>query len=290
MPNTAGIYLEGIVSGCPVHFTTDTGASTIILSHRVYQNIDDDQKPLLLGDFQLKGAGGANIPVYGSGIFEIQFGNIKIEKPLLVADIEDDALLGIDILMSRDSKAEILLDKNIIKFYGQEIPCISSNETEPKLTLRSVEKYVIPPMSEMLIQAFVEGNTEEATDETILFEPSPRFTAKSSLLLASAAIDVVRRVTVPLRIMNPLEEPKTVFQDTVLGTGEVCFEVSRLGSQGTGECNVRKVAASGKGLEGQIEEESLAHLTDLYERSSINLSEDEVNIFKDLLWNYRDVI
>lgn len=47
--------------------------------------------------------------------------------------------------------------------------------------------------------------------------------AKSSLLLASAAIDVVRKVTVPLRIMNPLEEPKTVFQDTVLGTGEVCF-------------------------------------------------------------------
>lgn len=129
----------------------------------------------------------------------------------------------------------------------------------------------------------------KATDETILFEPSLRFTAKSSLLLASAAIDVVRRVTVPLRIMNPLEEPKTVFQDTVLGTGEVCFEVSRLGSQGTGECNVRKVAASGKGLEGQIEEESLAHLTDLYERSSINLSEDEADIFKDLLWNYRDV-
>lgn len=160
---------------------------------------------------------------------------------------------------------------------------------QPKLTLRSVEKYVIPPMSEMLIQAFAEGNTEEATDETILFEPSPRFTAKSSLLLASAAIDVVRRVTVPLRIMNPLEEPKTVFQDTVLGTGEVCFEVSILESQGTGECNVRKAAASGKGLEGQIEEESLAHLTDLYERSSINLSEDEADIFKDLLWNYRDV-
>lgn len=114
LPNTAGIYLEGIVSGCPVHFTTDTGASTSILFNRVYQNIDDDQKPLLLGDFQLKGAGGSNIPVYGSGTFEIQFGKIKLEKPLLVADIEDDALLGIDILMSRDSKAEILLDKNII--------------------------------------------------------------------------------------------------------------------------------------------------------------------------------
>lgn len=64
---------------------------------------------------------------------------------------------------------------------------------------------------------------------------------------------------------------------------------SRLGSQVTGECNVRKVAASSKGLEGQKEEESLAHLTDLYESSSINLSEDEADIFKDLLWNYRDV-
>ncbi|XP_062602935.1 uncharacterized protein LOC134264683 [Saccostrea cucullata] len=277
-----------MVNGYFVHFTTDTGASTSILSHRVYKKLKDDKKPLLIGNSQLRGAGGANIPVYGYGSFEIQIGEVRIEKQLLIAEIEDDALLGMDILMDKESKAEIHLDRKIIKFYGHEIPCIS-NDDESKLTLRSADQYTIPPMSEMLIQAFVERNSEEDKEKMYLFESSPEFTAKSSLLVAPAAIDIVRKVTVPLRIMNPLEETKTLYQDTVLGTAEVCLEVSRLGLQVAEENNVRRVAENGEGLEGQTEEESLAHLTDLYERSISNLSKEEAKTLKTLLKSYSDV-
>ena len=45
-----------------------------------------------------------------------------------MADIEDDTIPGMDILMDKDSKAEILFGRNIIKFYGHEIPCLSSND------------------------------------------------------------------------------------------------------------------------------------------------------------------
>lgn len=70
-------------------------------------------------------------------------------------NFKDDALLGNDILMDKDSKAEILLGRNIIKCYGHEIPCLSANDKEERFNLRSADQYLIPPISEMLIQAFV---------------------------------------------------------------------------------------------------------------------------------------
>lgn len=74
--------------------------------------------------------------------------------------MEDDALLGMDILMDKESKANILLGENIIKLFGHETPCISLNDKDSELTLKSADQYTIPPMSEMLIQAFVERNSE----------------------------------------------------------------------------------------------------------------------------------
>ena len=85
-------------------------------------------KDSLIRNSELRGAGGAVIPVYGCGSSEIQIGEVKIKKQLLVADIEDDTMLGMYILMDKDSKAEILFGRNIIKFYGREIPCLSAND------------------------------------------------------------------------------------------------------------------------------------------------------------------
>lgn len=80
------------MNGTGVRFTTDNEDSTSILSHRVYKKLKDDQSPILAGSSKLRGAGEDNIPVYEYGTFEIQIAEVRIEKPFLVADIEDDAL------------------------------------------------------------------------------------------------------------------------------------------------------------------------------------------------------
>jgi hypothetical protein len=113
LPDTDGIYIEGKINGTDVHFTADTGASTSILSYKLYKEIPEDNKPMLAGTSALKGAGGSLIPVYGNGIFELELGPVKLTRNLLVADIEDDVLLGIDILM--DEKKEELI------FYSQKV-------------------------------------------------------------------------------------------------------------------------------------------------------------------------
>lgn len=146
-------------------------------------------------------------------------------------------------------------------------------------------------MSEMLIQAFVERTSEESIEEMLQFEPAMEFTVKSSLLLSPAAIDVARRFTVSLRIINPLEKTKTVYQDTVLGTAEVCYGVLRWGTPVAGENNIRKIYEISGGIDDQTEEDSFAHITDLYEKylCTGKLSNEEAGIYKNLLCNYSDV-
>lgn len=90
--------------------------------------------------------------------------------------------------------------------------------------------------------------------------------------------------------MNPLDETKTVYQDTVLGTAKVCFEVLKGGTQVARETNIRKIAEMGDGgVDGPTENDSFAHIRDLYERSLCNLSSEEAEIFKTLLCSYSDV-
>lgn len=50
-------------------------------------------------------------------------------------------LLGMDILIDKDSKAAILLGENIIKLFGHEIPCISLNDKDSELPFRSADQY-----------------------------------------------------------------------------------------------------------------------------------------------------
>jgi hypothetical protein len=55
-------------------------------------------------------------------------------------------------------------------------------------------------------------------NENLLLEPSSNFSENFSLLMAPAVIKIAKRITVPVRVMNPFNESKTVYRDTVLGT------------------------------------------------------------------------
>jgi hypothetical protein len=46
----------------------------------------------------LTNADGGAINYYGKAMFRMDVGPLKLRKPLLVADIEDEALLGADII------------------------------------------------------------------------------------------------------------------------------------------------------------------------------------------------
>ena len=162
LPKGDGIYIVGKVNGVDVHFTADTGATSTIISHKIYEKLSEENRPKLSGNYQLRGAGGTRIRVYGSRNFKIQLGTLEISKRIMVAGVEDDVLLGIDILQNdKGGQADILLSKGIINLYGHSIPCIQQGLKNSQIILRAAEKFEIPAMSEMIIEAFIVREDDE---------------------------------------------------------------------------------------------------------------------------------
>ena len=121
------------MNGLQVTFTADTGASRTIVSTRVFKQIAPQVCPVIEKTDSLVGAGGAPIRDAGQARMDICLGPLHITKDIMVADIEDDALLGYDILKSHSGKpADILLSSNKIILDNVEIPVFQvgvNNET-----------------------------------------------------------------------------------------------------------------------------------------------------------------
>ena len=154
-------------------------------------------------------------------------------------------------------------------------------------------KYEIPGMSEMIVQAFVERDEEESKNQgDLIFEPTEEFRASHSLLVAPAILNIAKRVTVPLRVMNPFNHSLMLYQDTVIGTAEdiqdcIVREVV------TDLAEIRNVTECQGGMENQsgtCNNEILPqHLQALYENSITSLSNSEKQEYRTFLLTYQDV-
>jgi hypothetical protein len=60
----------------------------------------------------------------GKAVFNITLGSLNLDSELIVAEIEDEALLGLDILMKgKAGPADIKLSEGLILLDGISIPC-----------------------------------------------------------------------------------------------------------------------------------------------------------------------
>ena len=118
------------MNGVPVMFTVDTGASKTVISKGVYKAISEDRRPNLEKVSSLVGAGGELINGAGKAEFSLSLGGFELEHKVIVADVEDDALLGYDILKGREKgPVDLLLSEGKMVFEGNEIPLLSVKET-----------------------------------------------------------------------------------------------------------------------------------------------------------------
>ncbi|CAC5421594.1 unnamed protein product [Mytilus coruscus] len=77
-------------------------------------------------------------------------------RELVVAEIEDEILLGLYILMKGEiGPADIKLSEEVILLNGVTIPCIQIGQPEPVRKVRAADNFTIPPQSEILIDVFV---------------------------------------------------------------------------------------------------------------------------------------
>ena len=119
------IYIRGPVQGYPIIFTAETGASKTVISKGTYEAMDPADKPALVKSARLVGPTGTVINELGKGTFSLKLGEVEMEVEAVVADINDDGLLGIDVLQNGNrGPADLLLSKGVLRVQDEEVPII----------------------------------------------------------------------------------------------------------------------------------------------------------------------
>ena len=150
------------MQGYPVIFTADTGASKTILSKRVYESMAPDERPPLSKACKLIGANGTIINEFGNGVFTIQLGTLSMQVDAVVAEIDDDALLGIDVLQnSSHGPVDFIMSKGVLVMAEQEIPIIQIGHSTPVRSLKAANNSEIPEEGENVTYVFKERQEDK---------------------------------------------------------------------------------------------------------------------------------
>ena len=202
-----GIYVHGSVQGYPLLFTTDTGASKTIISKKVFEAMKEEDKPVLESSTRLVGPSGSIIKGLGKGSFDIRIGSVQLEVDAMVADIEDDGLLGIDVLQNGDSgPADLILSKSVLQIQGKEVPIIQVGMHKRARRVTAADHFILPPQSESLIDV----NVEELQHDNItlgdgyLIEPTKQFEENYPVKIADTIVDISGNDMCTVRMVNPL--------------------------------------------------------------------------------------
>ncbi|KAK3089658.1 hypothetical protein FSP39_005425, partial [Pinctada imbricata] len=214
-----GVYVEGTVEGIKIIFTADTGSSITIVSERTYNKIPEQYKPKLVPSSTVANANGIPLQELGRAMFDLTIGDLSIYKELLVAKIEDEGLLGVDILQNRKGgAADILLSQGLIRLHGVDIPCVqigipennacTEAETRPDgvRKVRVIEDTTVPATSEMIVDVMIDR--KECDDEEIvdfLIESEDSLASRYGITMAATTRAGTRYVDLQYRCQTYLK-------------------------------------------------------------------------------------
>ena len=220
------MYIEGKIQGVDVIFTADTGANCSIISKRVYSAIPEAVRPAMQHSAvsSILGANGQPLQEIGKVMVEFQLHTLKMTAEVIVADIADEVLLGIDILKNSTSgPADILLSKGVIQMGGITIPCFTNDHRCKIRRVLAAEDMIIPARSESIIDVFVVDSPSSRLKQnrkSMVIEPTKSFHNKYSLAMASALVSPNKHGFCQVRIMNPCPEAQPIHQNSTIGIAE----------------------------------------------------------------------
>ncbi|KAH3721057.1 hypothetical protein DPMN_063972 [Dreissena polymorpha] len=240
------------------------------------------------------------IKVMGRGAFRMQLGPVKRLQEAIVADIEDDVLLGYDVLGNAESPADIILSRSIISLDGKDIPCIQKRLRQMrKVTV--ADDVLVPGNSEAVIEVYVER--EEADDggkPDFIIEATDMFQERYGLVLAATLVNINSAPTCKVGLMNPFPEEAILKQDAEIARAEridsvVSVVVDKESEDDAKELSIRRIDVtqsqgheSGKleVIQHTIDKKDAAPAKQLYRRSLLIYSNVAVNAEEVTKKNY----
>ncbi|CAC5374784.1 unnamed protein product [Mytilus coruscus] len=206
-----------------VNFTVDTGAARTVLSKQAFQQSPKSKGPILKSSNMLASADGKPLDELGKAIFNVKLKELDFNIELVVANIEDEALLGLDVLMKADcGPANLKLSDGIMLLGGTSIPCKQIGLPEKVRKVRVADNFTIPPRSEMLIDVFIDRFEidQSSQSQDFVLESNADVLQKFPIIMAPTVVNLEKDVTCIVRVMNPFDQQFELHQDTVLGEAE----------------------------------------------------------------------
>ena len=162
-------------------------------------------RPALTKSSRLLGPSGAVIMELGKAKFSLTLGQIDTEVEAVVAEIDDDGLLGIDVLQNEDGgPADLLLSKGVLVVQDKEVPIIQVGLKNRLRRVTAADHFVIPPQSESVIDVYVERDEsgDFSSENTCLIQATEQFQASYPLKMAATLVDVNKGCTCKVRLLN----------------------------------------------------------------------------------------
>ena len=276
--------MAGKLHTVPVEITVDTGCSATLISRHVYRSIPDVHRPLLdKSSKRIQTANGARLECDGVGQFCMELGYVPVEGEYLVADIQDDILLGADILQrDPDGPADLLLSEDKMKFKGRTIPLIQVlNPPYPMRKARAVTDCVLEGCSENLVEVIIDDDKYPDACDCLLLEGHPQLLEKYSVTMAPSLANKPGGKA-KVCIMNPFNSPVRIRRNTVL-----CYATEADVPKSTPAADRCNTCA----VDDELPEvdDVPPHLRDMFADAASGLTHEEEQQLKKLLQEFADV-
>ena len=286
---TAGLYVDVKIGVRKVNLVIDTGSSVTLLSSKAFMEIaNTDAVQLTPYKGKLSLADGSDLPVKGAIKTLLSFEGVDVWQTVLVADIEADGLLGIDFFKEHD--CELRYKEKILSIAEISVPFREERGSQVSCRVTAAKTVVVPPLSEVILEGYVVGRSNRPMNAVV--ESVSSFGRETGLLVGKALVDTATG-SVPLRILNPREEPVEVFQGTDIALAQPILRVESVCEESDVEQVVNQVSGGHSSGSAHVETEFQGpfqeDLQGLMDRSTAELNADQARQVRQLIWENASV-
>ena len=262
----------------------DSGSTSTLLSHRIYQKIDACLRPQLKENtFKVKNVNDIDINVYGHINITIKLGKNEYFHQVIVCDISPDGILGQDFMLEHVKKIDY--EKYILHTDTDQISCWLGGNSSMTCPIIAEEKTCIPAISSAWVSVKIPSQ-EYLITQTAFVES---IESSQAYLLPGVIKTWVSEELRDLNIVNCSEESVTIYPNTTIRTCISVNENEPIQSVKENE-PVQITSRHTETTLGQPTYQELPeYLNDLFARSSVHLNEIERNQLKSLLIKYHSV-
>ena len=218
----SGLFVTAFMNGQLVTCLIDTGATLTIISRKVWEGMVRRTSELTSFGQVISTASGNPIDVCGRTTVRLRIAETHCVMEIIVADIENEAILGLDFL--RELSCRIDVAKCTLTIQGQTMKLDSVSYVGCSRIIVS-ETVHLPPRSEKIIKATM-VDSPIGDGGLCIIESSESFMEKGSALVAKTLIHSQGKV--PIRVMNVTDEYCNIYSGTNIARASPVTEIQKV--------------------------------------------------------------